>query len=175
MVAESISVVGLFLDGSTVGQIQTQIFFFSFFKFGDLGKSHNLSVSVTSSVKWGEHLFTGWLWRCNMTCICPWPITRKSFSFRSVLEGLLSLSTQHALHGGLWFNTWGLPGSPATLPENVGATHPLRLWEDHPYFRALPTNVGEAGDCNPCISRVRSQLQVRGHGRGGVHSSPLPS
>ncbi|CAN0080676.1 unnamed protein product [Rangifer tarandus platyrhynchus] len=60
-----------------------------------------------------------------------------------------------------------------------------RLWEDHPHGshsygttqppRALPTNVGEAGDCNPCISRVRSQRQVCGHGRGGVHSSPLPS
>ncbi|XP_043332249.1 uncharacterized protein LOC122446300 isoform X2 [Cervus canadensis] len=60
-----------------------------------------------------------------------------------------------------------------------------RLCEDHPHGshsygttqppRALPTNVGEAGYCNPCISRVRSQRQVRGHGRGGVHSSPLPS
>ncbi|KAB0406023.1 hypothetical protein E2I00_008715, partial [Balaenoptera physalus] len=85
--------------------------------------------------------------------------------------GILLLSTQHTLRGGD-LTSEVLPGSPATFPGNE-TTHPLRLWEDHPYFRALPTDVGQAGDCNPRVSWVRSRRQVRG--RGGIHYSPLPS
>lgn len=103
MVAESISVVGLFLDGSTVGQIQTQIFFFSFlFLRLAIWANHITSLSLSDFIcKMGGTPFHRVIVKMQHDVYMSLAHHNKSFSFRSVLEGVLSLSTQHALHGGL--------------------------------------------------------------------------
>lgn len=178
MVADSISVLGLFfLYGSAVGQTPIQIFppFFSFLSWV-IWATHLTSLSFSYLIcKMGRTPFSQGDCEDERWHVYMSPAHHKEVLFL-LLRPWGHIIVKHATYTPWrWFNIRELlPGSPATFPESE-STHPLRLWEDYRYFRALPTDVGQAGDCNPRVSRVHSRRQVRGRGRGGIHSSPLPS